>query len=184
MMSRTSAEINAEIYNLAPKFFEAIQRAVTEESTLAEIPAAHLENKAKLKAAVKTVLADAISTDLDHRRLWQVLWARIVYAGKKASIATAEISSMRDLVPLFRDLDHYAPQAYVFQEAEWKAFSDEWKARQETKAQRDAWIKLSKVAPDWNPGGRFPASASRERQAAAVGALHRRTDAKPTPSHG
>ncbi|PTW86012.1 hypothetical protein DBL07_24220 [Achromobacter mucicolens] len=155
MMSRTSAEINAEIYNLGPKFFEAIQRAVTEESTLAEIPAAHLENKAKLKAAVKTVLADAISTDLDHRRLWQVLWARIVYAGKKASIATAEISSMRDLVPLFRDLDHYAPQAYVFQEAEWKAFSDEWKARQETKAQRDAWIKLSKVAPDWNPAAHF-----------------------------
>ncbi|PJI54583.1 hypothetical protein CTI14_13700 [Methylobacterium radiotolerans] len=102
-----------------------------------------------------------------------MLWARIVYAGIKASIATAEISSMRDLVPLFRDLDHYAPQAYVFQEAEWKAFSDAWNARQETKAQRDAWIKLSKVAPDWNSAARV-----------AVGALHLRTDAKPTPSHG
>lgn len=155
MKSRTSAEINAEIYNVGPMFFETVQRAVTEDATRAESPAKHLENKAKLKAAVETVLADAIPTDLDHRGLWQVLWARIVYAGKRASAATAEISSMRSLVPFFRDLDHYAPQAYVFDEAEWKAFADAWQARQVKKAQKVAWIKLSKGAPDWNPGAHF-----------------------------
>lgn len=155
MKSRGSAEINAEIYNVGPKLFEAIQRAVTEEATLAGNPAEHLANKAKLKAAVETVLADAVPTDLDHRGLWQVLWPRIVYAGKKASIATAEISSMRNLVPLFRDLNNYAPESYVFEEAEWQEFADSWEARYEKKAQKDAWIKLSKGSPDWNPAAHF-----------------------------
>ncbi|HDR8983575.1 TPA: hypothetical protein QDB15_000409 [Burkholderia vietnamiensis] len=155
MKSRASAEINAEIYNAGPALFKAIQRAVIEEATSAKSQAEHCANKAKLKKAVETVLADAIPADLDHRGLWQVLWARIVYAGKRASIATAEISSMRNLVPLFRDLDHYTPQAYVFDEAEWKAFAASWKERQEKEAQKSAWIKLSKGAPDWNPAAHF-----------------------------
>lgn len=155
MKSLTSAEINAEIYNTGPALFEAIERAVVEEATRAGSQAEHRTNKAKLKKAVDTVLADAIPTDLDHRGLWQVLWPRIVYAGKRASIATAEISSMRTLVPLFRDLDHYTPEAYVFDESEWDAFAASWKERQEKGAQKSAWIKLSKGAPDWNPATYF-----------------------------
>jgi hypothetical protein len=155
MKSRTSAVINAEIYNAGPALFEAIQRAVIEEATRAKSQAEHHANKAKLKEAVETVLADAIPADLDHRGLWQVLWARIVYAGKRASIATAEICSMRNLVPLFRDLDNYTPEAYVFDEAEWKAFAASWKERQKKEVQKAAWIKLSKGARDWNPAAHF-----------------------------
>jgi hypothetical protein len=75
MKIRISAEINAEIYNAGPALFEAIQRAVIEEATRAGSQSEHRANKAKLKTAVETVLADAIPADLDHRALWQVLCA-------------------------------------------------------------------------------------------------------------
>ena len=155
MPNRTSAQINAEIYNIGPALFEAVQHAVMTEATRSATQAETHANQATLKAAVDNVLAVAIPNDIDHRELWQVLWARIVYAGTLASKATSEVASMRKLVPLFQDLDNYVPGQYVFDEAEWSAFAAQWKDRQKSAARKTAWIKLSKGDSQWNPAAHF-----------------------------
>lgn len=147
----TSSEINAQIYNLAPTFFEAVRSEVLERATLAPTIAQHRANQARLEAAVAAVLAEAISQDLDHDQLWQVIWPRVVYAGTRASKATREIESMRRLVPLFQDLANYVPGRYVFDKSEWQLFVERWRARYATPTKKANWLSLSKDEPDWNP---------------------------------
>lgn len=155
MQKSSSSAINAEIYNLAPALFQAVQSAVMESGTAATSPAIHEANKSKLKEAVAQVLSDAIPKELDHRGLWQMIWPRIVYAGTRSSKATTEIKSMRTHVPLFRDMDNYAAERYIFDENEWLAFSEKWKGRLKNKWQKTRWIELSKHQQDWNPGTDF-----------------------------
>lgn len=155
MSNITSAHINAEIYALGPALFESVRSAVVESGTVAPTWVSHQANQSKLKATVAQVLEEAIPRELDHRELWQVLWQRVVYAGTRSAKANAEIKSMRDLVPLFQDLDHYVEGHYVFDENEWHAFADQWKGRLENKWQKTRWIELSKTASDWNPSAYF-----------------------------
>lgn len=155
MSNITSAQINAQIHTLGPALFEAVRSAVMESGTVAPTRASHEANKSKLKGTVAQVLEEAIPRELDHRELWQVLWQRVVYAGTRSAKANAEIKSMRDLIPLFQDLDHYVEGRYVFDENEWNAFADLWKGRLENKWQKTRWIELSKTASDWNPRAYF-----------------------------
>lgn len=155
MSNITSAHINAEIYTLGPALFESVRSAVIESGTVAPTRASHEANQSKLKATVAQVLEEAIPRELDHRELWQVLWQRVVYAGTRSAKANAEIKSMRDLVPLFQDLDRYVEGRFVFDEDEWNAFADQWKGRLGNKGQKTRWIELSKTASDWNPSAYF-----------------------------
>jgi hypothetical protein len=155
MTNRTSAQINAEIYNVGPALFEAVRDAVITAGTHAATQAENSANRSKLKTAVDNVLAEAIPSDIDHRGIWQVLWARVVYAGTRAAKASSEIDSMREQIPLFQDLDNYVTGRYVFDEAEWLAFATQWKERQRTSTHKAAWIKLYKGDPRWNPAAHF-----------------------------
>jgi hypothetical protein len=155
MTDRTSAQINAEIYNLGPALFEAVREAVLVQGTQAPSRAEHEANQAKLNAAVASVLDDARPKDLDHDGLWQVLWRRVVYAGTLAAKATREIASMRERIPLFQGLRHYAPSDYAFDAGEWKAFAQKWKDRLTSDWHKVAWIRLSKADPEWNPAADF-----------------------------
>lgn len=154
MSSRSSAQINAEIFNIAPALFSAVRTAVTEGATLDRNPSVHQANQRKLTGEVERVLAEAIPRDLNHRELWQVIWQRIVYAGTRSKKANEEIKSMRTLVPLFADLANYEPGRYAFDESEWAQFSDHWRSRLPT-GKRASWIRLSKESPEWNPGKHF-----------------------------
>jgi hypothetical protein len=155
MPNRTSGQINAEIYNIGPALFKAVRHAVMTEATHAATRAETNANRVKLGSAVDNVLAEAIPNDIDHRGLWQVLWARVVYAGTRAAKATSEIESMRKLVPLFQDLDNYQPGRYVFDEEEWVSFATKWKDQLKSPGRKTAWIKLSKTDPSWNPAAHF-----------------------------
>jgi hypothetical protein len=151
----TSSEINAQIYNVAPTFFEAVRSEVLERATHAATIAERVANQQRLEAAVAAVLTEAIPQDLDHDQLWQVLWRRIVYAGTRASKATREIESMHRLVPLFQDLANYVPGRYVFDKNEWHRFVERWRARYATPTQKANWLSLSKDEPDWDPARDF-----------------------------
>ncbi len=154
MSSRSSAQINAEIYNIAPALFSAVRAAVIEHATFDKNPSIQQANQRKLTGEVERVLAEAIPRGLNHRELWQVMWQRIVYAGTRSKKANEEIKSMRKLVPLFADLANYEPGRYVFDEAEWAQFSDQWRSRLPVGKQA-SWIRLSKESPEWNPGKHF-----------------------------
>jgi hypothetical protein len=153
--SKSSAQINSEIFNFGPDLFNAVSRNVLLKATVAESKAQHEENQVLLQNACDAVINEAqIDLKLDHRALWQVIWPRIVYAGTRASKATAEINSMRALVPLFQDLDNFSPEKYVFDEAEWTAFSTRWKERLSA-SERQRWLKVSATHPEWNPAAEF-----------------------------
>lgn len=154
MANRSSAQINAEIYSIAPALFSAVRAAVIEHATLDRTPSVHQANQRKLTGEVERVLAEAIPRDLNHRELWQVMWQRIVYAGTRSKKANDEIKSMRELVPLFADLANYEPGRYVFDEVEWSHFSDQWRSRLPAGKQA-SWIRMSKESPEWNPGTHF-----------------------------
>lgn len=126
------------------------------KATVADSTPKHEANKALLQATCDAVINEAqINPDLDHRALWQAIWPRIVYAGTRASKATGEINSMRALVPIFQDLDHFSPERFVFDQAEWKAFSKRWKDRLTAKAHQAEWLKRSVADPDWDPVAEF-----------------------------
>lgn len=154
-MTSKSAQINAEIYNLAPALYEAVRSQVIELATAAPSKREHEENKATLDAAISKVMNDAIPKELDHRGFWQMIWPRITYAGTRSRKANEEIPTMRALVPLFRDLDNYAPGRYVFDKIEWNEFVGSWKARFDKDWQKVRWLELSKSSPDWNPSKYF-----------------------------
>lgn len=151
MSNRTSAQINAEIYNFGPALFEKLCQAVTDEGTVG-----NEGNKLKLKEAVKCILEEAVTQkDMDHNGLWQVIWPRVVYAGTRSLKASAEIESMRSNVELFKNFDNYDPKDYVFDKNEWEEFVAKWKGKQKTKADQQAWISRSKNDPDWDPDKYF-----------------------------
>lgn len=154
MSSPSSAQINAKIYNSGPSLFEAVRAVVIEHATADSVASAHKSNQQKLIHEVEEVLTQAISRDVNHQELWQVMWQRIVYAGTLSRKANAEIKSMQALIPLFRDLDNYQPGRYVFDEGEWNTFSDYWKQRL-PKSKQASWIQLSKADRDWNPATHF-----------------------------
>jgi len=152
----TSARINAEIFNIGPDLFQAVCRELLEKATVVASAVQHEANKALLQAACDAVIEEAqIDPGLDHRALWQAIWPRIVYAGTLASKATREIDSMRTLVPMFQDLDHFSPEHFVFDQVEWAAFSKRWKDRLATKAHQAEWIKRSTADPSWDPAAEF-----------------------------
>ena len=153
--SKSSAQINSEIYNFGPDLFNAVSRNVLLNATVAESTAQHEKNQVLLQNACDAVINEAqIDLKLDHRALWQVIWPRIVYAGTRASKATAEINSMRACVPMFQDLDNFSPENYVFDEDEWSAFSTRWKDRLSA-SDRQRWLKVSANHPEWNPAAEF-----------------------------
>lgn len=154
-MASKSAQINAEIFNIGPALFEAVCEDVRLHATYAASAAEHAANQKQLERAVKAVLDDALPRTLDHRGLWQAIWPRIAYAGTRASKASAEIESMRRLVPLFQDLDHYDPQRYRFDPVEWSDFVDHWKDLLPVKSQQIQWLRHAKTHPAWNPSAHF-----------------------------
>lgn len=151
----TSSEINAQIFNLAPEFFEAVREEVRSRATHAATHGEKKANQLKLEAAITEVMNEAIPQEIDHAQLWQVLWQRITFAGTRASKATREIESMRRLVPLFRDLASYDPSRYLFDKQEWMLFAERWRARFTSPAQKSNWLALSKDEPDWDPARDF-----------------------------
>jgi hypothetical protein len=109
----TSAQINAEIFNMAPDLYQSVRRELLAKATVTTSAELHEANQALLQAACDAVIDEAqIDLGLDHRALWQAIWPRIVYAGTRASKATGEINSMRALVPMFKDLDHFSPERF------------------------------------------------------------------------
>lgn len=156
MAYNTSAQINAEIFNIGPDLFQAVCRDLLEKATVAASATQHEANKVRLQAACDAVIDEAqIDPALDHSALWQAIWPRIVYAGTRASKATGEINSMRTLVPMFQDLDHFSPERFVFDHAEWQAFSKRWKDRLTAKAHHAEWLKRSVADPAWDPATEF-----------------------------
>jgi hypothetical protein len=152
----TSAQINAQIFNIGPDFFTAVCHDLLAKATAADTPPQHVANQKRLQATCDAVINEAqIDLGLDHRALWQAIWPRIVYAGTLAAKATDEINSMRALVPMFQDLDHFSPERFVFDQLEWKAFSARWKARYKVKAHQDQWLKRSVDDPEWDPAAEF-----------------------------
>lgn len=152
---RTNADINAEIFNLGPSFFEAVRRDVRALATAAGTPAVAAANRQRLEAQVAAVLDEARPRERDHDAVWQMLWGRIAYAGTKAAKATQEIASMRALVPLFRHLDHYVPDRYVFDKREWQEFVARWQARVGATGSSSDWLVRAKASPRWNPQAEF-----------------------------
>lgn len=155
MPSRTSAQINKEIFDTGSIFFELVRENVTNEATRGETPELHQSNRARLVSKIQAIVEGASRPAQDHNGLWQVIWPRIVYAGTLAAKATPEIESMRNLVPLFQDLGNYSPDAYIFDVKEWEAFSKIWKANYLTIAARQKWLQLSKLDANWNPAAHF-----------------------------
>lgn len=152
---KTSAQINTEIFNIGPELFLTICQELLKKATVATSEIQHEANKARLQAACDSVINEAqINPNLDHRELWQAIWPRIVYAGTRASKATAEIRSMRALVPIFQDLDHFSPERFVFDATEWKAFSERWKNRLPVAHQAE-WLIRSVANPTWDPAAEF-----------------------------
>jgi len=156
MAHSTSAQINAEIFNIGPDLFRAVCRELLAKATAATSETLHEANKTLLQRACDTVINEAeIDPDLDHRSLWQAIWPRIVYAGTRASKATEEINSMRALVPMFRDLDHFSPERFVFDQAEWESFSKRWKNRLTKNSHRTDWLRRSVADAAWDPATEF-----------------------------
>lgn len=152
----TSAQINAQIFNIGPDFYTAVCHDLLAKATVADTAPQHVANQRLLQAACDAVINEAqIDLGLDHRALWQAIWPRIVYAGTLAAKATDEINSMRALVPMFQDLDHFSPEHFVFDQLEWKAFSARWKVRYKVRAHQDQWLKRSVDDPEWNPEAEF-----------------------------
>lgn len=154
MSSLSSAQINAKIYNSGPVLFEAVRAVVFEHATADSVVSVHKSNQHKLIREVEEILAQAISRDVNHQELWQIMWQRIVYAGTLSRKASAEIKSMQALIPLFQDLDNYQSGRYVFDEGEWNTFSDHWKQRL-PKGRQASWIQLSKGEHNWDPAVHF-----------------------------
>lgn len=152
---RTSADINAEIFNLGPRFFEAVRRDVRARATVAGTPAVAAANRQRLDEQVAAVLDEARPRERDHDAMWQILWGRIAYAGTKAAKATQEIASMRALIPLFQHLDHYDPGRYVFDKQEWQHFVAHWRARAGATRLASDWLARAKASPHWNPQAAF-----------------------------
>jgi hypothetical protein len=118
-----SALINSEIFNFAPVMFQAVCDELLENGTVATTETEHAANKVRLQTACDAVIAQAeFNLNRDHRALWQDIWPRIVFAGTNNVRAASEIESMRALVPMFNDLDHFLPERYVFDEAEWRNY--------------------------------------------------------------
>lgn len=152
----TSAQINAQIFNIGPDLYTAVCHDLLAKATVASTALQHESNQKLLQAACDAVINEAqIDLSLDHRALWQAIWPRIVYAGTLAAKATDEINSMRALVPMFQDLDHFSPEHFIFDQLEWKAFSARWKARYKVTAHQDQWLKRSVDDPEWNPAAEF-----------------------------
>lgn len=155
MTDKTSAQINVEIFNHGPALFNAVCSDVLSLATVADSKIKNEANQTLLQNACDAVINEAqIDLKLDHRALWQAIWPRIVYAGTRASKATAEINSMRAIVPMFQDLDNFSPEHFVFDETEWKAFSKRWKDRLKA-SDRVKWLKISASHPEWNPAAEF-----------------------------
>jgi len=107
---KSSAQINAEIFNLGPELFQTVSEELLEKGTVAATESEHAVNKVRLQSACDAVIAQAeFDLTKDHRTLWQDIWPRIVYAGTQSDKATKEIESMRALLPIFQDLDHFSP---------------------------------------------------------------------------
>ena len=148
MNHRSSAQINSEIVNFGPAVFKAICDDLLENGTVADTERQHEANKVRLQAACDDVIARAeFDLKKDHRALWQEIWPRIVYAGTRSSKATEEINSMRALVPMFQDLDHFSPERYVFNEIEWQAFSKRSKNRLRANPKKDDGLSKSLADP-------------------------------------
>lgn len=126
MTAPFSHSINAEIYNWGPALFDAVRQAVLEQATSHIRRELHEHNKSVLLAKIDEVLGEAIppTAPLNANAVWQAIWPRIVYAGTRASKATAEITSMRELVPWFRHLRNFDPDKYTFDDLEWA----QWRA--------------------------------------------------------
>lgn len=156
MANKTSAQINAEIYNIGPDFFQAVCRDLLTKATVAASATQYKANQALLQASCDAVINEAdIDLGMDHRTLWQVIWPRIVYAGTRSSKATEEVNSMRALVPMFRDLDDFSPERFIFDQTEWEAFSKRWKDRSTQNSHRAEWLRRSVAHPDWDPASEF-----------------------------
>lgn len=154
-MHMTSAQINAEIFNLGPSLFAAVCKDIKEKGTWSRSKEEHVDNQHLLEAAVQKVLQEALPRTLNHRGMWQAIWPRITYAGTLASKASLEIDSMRRLVPLFQDLDNYDPASYRFDADVWKAFVHHWKSKLTIKSHQTQWLAHAKKHPDWNPAAHF-----------------------------
>ena len=138
---RRNSEINSEIYNFGAIFFEAVKTEIIANGTAAPTSTERETNQRLLIAAVTEVMNQSVfRTELNNDEFWQVLWPRIVYAGTLASKATAEISSMRSLVPLFQSLSNFAKSNYVFDKKEWAQFVARWKNRYAG----NHWLRLAK----------------------------------------
>ena len=149
---RRNSEINSEIYNFGAVFFEAVKTEIIANGTAAPTSTERETNQRLLIAAVTEVMNQSVfRTELNNDEFWQVLWPRIVYAETLASKATAEISSMRSLVPLFQSLSNFAKSNYVFDKNEWAQFVARWKNRYAG----NHWLRLAKKDPDWNPQTEF-----------------------------
>ena len=110
-MSKTSHDIDAEIYNQGPTLFRHVQSRVLQAATLpadaAAASASHLANQAKLNAEIDKLLRDTLprhSMPIDD--LWRLLWTRVAYAGTRAAKATAEVKTMQH-VPPFTSLANF-----------------------------------------------------------------------------
>ena len=149
---RTNSEINAEIYSHGAAFFEAVRKEVTTRSTQSTSSEAWKANRGLLEAKISAVLDKAVfRPNLNHNELWQCLWPYVVYAGTKAEKASAEVESMRKLVPLFQSLDHFDPTRFVFDKREWAQFVQHWRNRYPSAK----WLEKAKADVDWKPGDHF-----------------------------
>jgi hypothetical protein len=148
---RRNSEINAEIFNHGVIFFDSLCNEIRLEATRSASPIVHEVNKQLLESAISSVLAQAVyKADRSQDELWQVIWQRVVYAGTLSSKATAEISSMIALVPLFQSLDNYVEESFIFDQQEWDRFQSHWKGRYPNN-----WLMHSKLDPEWNPSSHF-----------------------------
>jgi len=177
MNIQSSSQINAEIFNFGPELFQAVCDELLKKGTVAATESEHAANKARLQSACDAVIAQAeFDLKKDHRALWQDIWPRIVYAGTNSNKAAREIESMRALVPMFQDLDNFSPERYVFDEAEWRAFSSSLKNHSHAdpsvafkRTTPEVWKILTKD-PETFPGLRFSTMIPKIKKYLAIAA--------------
>ncbi len=149
---RSSAEINVEIHNYGAAFFKAVREEILTHATWGPSLEEQNANRTRLESAIETVMDESVfRPDLSHDDLWQILWGRVTYAGTLAAKATEEISCMRASVPLFRNLDYYVEDRFVFDEVEWGRFKKHWQSRYPGAN----WLNLAKEDPEWAPEVHF-----------------------------
>lgn len=145
--TRSSAQINAEIFNHGAALFERIRHLVQQEATVGTrkpgAPSSEANRRTLAEAVARVCAAPKEPLSADH--VWQVFWRRIAYAGTKAQKATTEIASMQSAW-IFRGLDAYSPGMHAFARAEWEAFVEGWRR----KVGKKDWLVRAKAHGDWH----------------------------------